>query len=293
MDEFCFRLSPKLEQAARRIEATSDYKVLRRLPQIDEIWVTSPADDPVRIAVLDSETTGLNPDFDDMIELAVTVVTVNANGSLHDIEETRSWLEQPREALTEEISRITGLTDDDLRGQWFDEEAIAAVLKSCDILVSHNARFDRSFLASRFPDLADRPWACTLNDIDWSESGLSGRALPHLLAEVGYFYSAHRAAPDSWALACLLSLRASDGRTYAAHLVDVVRTPTVRIFATRAPFETKNCLKARGYRWCAERRQWWTDVALDADHAEREWLASVSRLIAPMTLRVTAYERHL
>jgi DNA polymerase III epsilon subunit-like protein len=118
---------------------------------------------------------------------------------------------------------VTGLTDADLQGQNFDADAIRATLWLCDILVPHDARFDRAFLARRFPDLVERPWGCTVNDMDWQAHGLGGRSLAHLLYEAGHFYDAHRAGPDCWALACLLASRAEDGRTCAAHLIDAVR----------------------------------------------------------------------
>ena len=49
-------------------------------------------------------------------------------------------------------------------------------------------------------------------------------------------------------------------------------TPTVRLWAIRAAFETKEVLRARGYRWMPEmrngiERSWWTDV--EPDEAER------------------------
>ena len=53
-------------------------------------------------------------------------------------------------------------------------------------------------------------------------------------------------------------------------------TPTVRLWAIRAPFETKEALRARGYRWMPEMRNgieraWWTDVAPEEEEAELAW----------------------
>ena len=292
MTAFCLRLPEDLERASHALDVSDDYRVLRRLPRIDEIRVTASAINPVRLALIDTETTGLDPRTDALIELAASVLTVGADGNICDMEEARSWLEEPGILLTEEVTRITGLHDADLMGQKFDDQAIASLLNSCDVLVSHNARFDRAFVARRFPALVSRPWACTINDIKWSAAGFGSRSLPHLLAEMGYFYSAHRAAPDCWALLCLLAARAVDGRAYAAHLVDSVRKPSMRIFAQRAPYGVKDRLKARGYRWDAEKRCWWLDVNLAMQEAECTWLRELAGCIVPLVECVTAYERY-
>lgn len=61
------------ERMARRIEQLDDYRVLRRLPRPDEMWCRSmPASDNViKLAIVDCETTGLDPERHRMIEFAV------------------------------------------------------------------------------------------------------------------------------------------------------------------------------------------------------------------------------
>ena len=53
--------------------------------------------------------------------------------------------------------------------------------------------------------------------------------------------------------------------------------PTKRLWAVRAPFESKDTLRARGYRWMPEMRDgiaraWWTDVEPAALECELAWL---------------------
>ncbi|MBN8818379.1 MAG: DNA polymerase III subunit epsilon [Sphingomonas sp.] len=272
-------------------EAEADFRLLRRLPQIGEI-ATGQAHRPVRLGIIDTETTGLDPTTNELIEVAISMMTISADGGLHHIEEPVCWLEQPSLPLEPRIIQVTGLTDDDLAGQQFDDHDIADMLWRCDVLVSHNARFDRAFLARRFGGLIDKPWGCTATDIDWLSHGLGGRSLGHLLYEAGYFFDAHRAGPDSWALACLLAGQASDGRTYAAHLTDAVRMISHRIYARRAPYQVKDRLKARGYRWDANERCWWIDLHPEAAGAECGWLLELNAQISPEERRITAYERY-
>lgn len=284
-----FHLPTELEVVGHQ----EDYRLLRRLPTIGEIFMTLPADRPVTLGILDTETTGLDPERNELIEIAITMMTINADGSIYQLDQPVSWLQEPSAPLEQRIIEVTGLTDADLVDQRFDEDEIADQISGCHILVSHNAKFDRAFLANRFGDLVDKPWGCTVADMDWLAHGLGGRSLGHLLYEAGYFYEAHRAGPDSWALACLLAGRGGDGRTYAAHLIDTVRQSSSRIYAHGAPYAIKNQLKGRGYRWNPGRRCWWIDVSPSDEFAEQAWLEELSEQVAPVIDLVTAYERHL
>jgi DNA polymerase-3 subunit epsilon len=64
----------------------------------------------------------------------------------------------------------------------------------------------------------------------------------------------------------------SGGATALGKLLDRARRPTYRIWAENSPFEFKDLLKARGYRWNpegnAQPRAWYVDVAADLRDAE-------------------------
>jgi DNA polymerase-3 subunit epsilon len=66
---------------------------------------------------------------------------------------------------------------------------------------------------------------------------------------------------------------ASDGQTGLARLLAAGATPSYRLLATQAPFEAKDALKARGYRWDTERRVWHTRLSDEVQlEAECVWL---------------------
>jgi DNA polymerase-3 subunit epsilon len=71
----------------------------------------------------------------------------------------------------------------------------------------------------------------------------------------------------------------------------------VRIWAEHSPFELKDQLKARGYRWNADAgsapRAWYIDVDEEKHSAEMEYLSKeiYQREISPLTRRITAYDR--
>lgn len=277
-----------------RGELGEDYRILRRLPYFEEIACTpSHRDGLTRVAFVDCETTGLDTARDDLIEVAIVAAIFNSSGELVEIFPVHSWLEQPRQPLDPKIIQITGLTDDQLWGAKFDDAAITKALNWADILVSHNAAFDQAFLARRFPEpLSGRSWGCTASDIDWLALGFGGRSLFQLMTEAGYFYPAHRAAPDAWALMWLMTRPASHGPTLAAHLLDGVERTSLRVFAEGAPISVKDRLKSRGYRWNPAMRVWWTDLTMDAERAERVWLDDLCPLIRPHFELRSSTDRH-
>jgi DNA polymerase III epsilon subunit-like protein len=89
-----------LELRARELEANPDYKVLRRLPRRDELWLApTPGNGATKIGVLDTEATGLVVGKDKMIELALVKMTLDQNGNVADLTEPLTILEDPNVQL--------------------------------------------------------------------------------------------------------------------------------------------------------------------------------------------------
>ena len=261
------------EAMARTLEAHPDYRVLRRLvPRL----VFPAANGPVAtLLVLDTETTGLNAARDKVVELALLRVTVDlATGQPVGAVQVYDGLEDPGMPMPPEITVITGITDDMLRGQALDEAQVLAMLEGADLVVAHNAGFDRPCVEARLPQFAALNWACSFADIDWRQEGRGSAKLTALAGELGVFYDAHRAEMDCHALlAVLMAPLPSTGASGLLRLIQSARTPTFRLQATQAPFDAKDLLKARGYRWDGAQKVWHTRLADEAALAlEFEWL---------------------
>ena len=261
------------EAMARTLEAHPDYRVLRRLvPRL----VFPAANGPVAtLLVLDTETTGLNAARDKVVELALLRVTVDlATGQPVGAVEIYDGLEDPGMPMPPEITVITGITDDMLRGQALDEAQVLAMLEGADLVVAHNAGFDRPFVEARLPQFVALNWACSFADIDWRQEGRGSAKLTALAGELGVFYEAHRAEMDCHALlAVLMAPLPSTGASGLLRLIQSARAPTFRLQATQAPFDAKDLLKARGYRWDGAQKVWHTRLADEAALAlEFEWL---------------------
>jgi len=280
--------------AAELLGAHPDFRVQRRLMPVSAFHEAVPSV-PSRIGVaIDVETTGLNHDADRIIELAVQRFRFDALGRIIQVGTPRVWREDPAMPLDPRITRLTGLTEEDVAGQAIDDAAAVDILASAEIIVAHNAAFDRPFVDRRLPAIAGKPWACSMAELDWLELGFEGRALAHLVSQCGWFYEGHRAENDILALLYLLSHGLPDGETILAKLIACSEQSTWRVNAVDAPFDAKDRLKARGYRWDAALRFWWKSIGQGEADAERIWLLSdvYGGYGEPAFIPVTACERH-
>jgi DNA polymerase III epsilon subunit-like protein len=127
-----------------------------------------------RTGVFDTETTGLIlPNVADLekqpriIEFALSSLDREYN-----IISDHVWLINPGIPLTEEITKITGLTDSDLKDKPSFIEVlpeIAAVVRQQDRIIAHNCPFDHGMLVNELKRLGlefkfpyPMEWVCTV-----------------------------------------------------------------------------------------------------------------------------------
>ena len=263
-----------LEIMAQQLEAQGDFRVLRRLKaQLN--WPGEHAGAVTRVVVLDTETTGLDQGKEKIIELAMLRVDIdNATGLPVGEVQVYDGLEDPGKPIPPEVVALTGIKDADVHGQRLDEARVAEMLEGVDLIIAHNAGFDRPFVENRIAQFAHVNWACSFADIDWKAQGRGSAKLESLAQANGWFYDAHRAEMDCHALLAVLAQKLpEDEGTGLARLLQAVTRPSYSLQATNAPFEAKDKLKARGYRWNAEQRVWHTRLKTDEElNAECAWL---------------------
>jgi DNA polymerase-3 subunit epsilon len=261
------------EVMAQALSDHPDFRVLRRLvPRTDYGLVNGQS--TRRIIVLDTETTGLDPRSEKIIELAMLSVLVDtATGLPVGPVTVYESFEDPGRPIPPQITEITGIDDSMVQGQRIDDAAVTALVEQADLIVAHNAGFDRPFVEARLPVFARKAWNCSFAGIDWKKEGSGSAKLEFLASERGWFYDAHRAQVDCHALLQVLSSPLADGKTGLTRLLDGAGKTRFKLRATGAPFDAKDKLKSRGYRWDGEGRVWWCSLSSDELlQAECLWL---------------------
>ena len=256
---------------------SAEWRLLGRLHLPDRF--NDPQGKSIKHAVVvDVETTGLSAEQDEVIQLAMLpfdyevesgrILTVHKSGAFEG-------LRQPSVPISEEAGLITGITDDMVAGRSIDDDVVAATIANAGLVIAHNAAFDRIMVEKHWPCFSDKPWACTLDAIDWLREGFSAGKLDYLGMQFGWFYDGHRALADCEACLALLaqSLPKSGRRVMSAVREAALKTDYL-IRAVDAPYEMKDKLKQRGYRWRPAELQngkvWWSTV--DDPEAEISWL---------------------
>lgn len=287
----------QFDEMAALLESSGQYRVLRRVSAHQAVDVP----DAVRTRMgilLDLETTGLDPLRDEIIEMAMLPFTYGLDGTVYAVGEAFSQLRQPSVQIPPAVTVLTGLTNEDVAGHTIDPEEVARFIEPAALVIAHNASFDRRFAEAFCDAFVAKPWACSLNGVDWAAEGFEGSKLGYLAMKHGLFFDGHRAVHDCQATLQILArplLRT--GVTGMARLLEGARKPSWRIWAVEAPFHHKDTLKARGYRWNGDDnghpRAWYIDVAEDAQEAECLYLSETiyGREVEPIMRRLTAYER--
>ncbi|MBS0248404.1 MAG: 3'-5' exonuclease [Proteobacteria bacterium] len=264
------------ESLARHLEATGDYKVLRRLIPRDPTPTAAGYTGKIGI-VLDVETTGLDPAKEEIIEIAMIKFRYSPIDAIEGVVEIFQAYNEPTNPIPHAITELTGITNEMVAGHKIDKDALEAFVADASIIIAHNAAFDRRFAERLSPVFEHKNWACTQTEIDWRKLGFSGAKLSYLLADIGYFHNAHRAIDDCHALVEILAYSLSEtARSVFSELLASARRTTVRIWAQGSPFDLKDLLKARGYRWNdgtdGRPKSWFVDIDADKSDAELGYL---------------------
>ncbi|MGY3133476.1 DNA polymerase-3 subunit epsilon [Bradyrhizobium sp. USDA 4501] len=286
-----------LAAMAEALSLSQDYRVLRRLVA-RPTYIPTMGQEVRTVVLLDTETTGLDHVKDEIIELGMVKFDYTPDGRIVGVRDTFSAFNEPSGPIPSEVTAITGITDEMVAGHRFDEAAITAFVEDAVIVIAHNSGFDRKFAERYWPVFEYKAWGCSMSEIDWRAHGFSGAQLGCLLNGAGFFHQAHRAVDDCHALLEVLAYELpTTGAPALALLLETARKATLRIWAERAPFELKDSLKKRGYRWSdggdGRPRSWYVDVDEAALDGEIAFLRTeiYIRDVEPSVQRLTAYTR--
>ena len=261
--------------AAILLNKSSDHKVISRLNPIKSPIENLSGCKLKKAVVVDTETTGVNPEVDAIIELGMVFFEYNPlTGQIFNVIESFDELEYPGFSIPPSSTEVHGITDDMVAGKRIDDTKVINLLKDVSLVIAHNSKFDRVFLEKRLPIFETLPWGCTFAQVDWAVEGISSAKLDYIAYQYGFFFDAHRAEVDCFALVEILQKQLpKSGELVLQMILKNLHQKSYTICALGSPFETKDTLKAKGYRWNAEKRCWHTTLSGDdAIKSEVIWL---------------------
>ena len=211
----------------------------------------------IRVSFLDFETTGLDFDRDEVIEIGLRTIAVNKKNykEFYTVKEYESYNDTDLK-IDEEITMLTGITKEMVSGKKIDWEIVENILKISDVMVAHNASFDRWFLEKNID--CKNVWACSKADIDWKDRGFLNTKLELLSIWHGFYYDSHRAMNDVNATIHLLLHPSYDTYSPLEELVENSQKShhlVINKFSYNQVFI--NMLKRRGgYRYNPSDKSW-------------------------------------
>jgi len=205
------------------------------------------------IAIVDTETQGLDASVHSTIEVACVLWSVRAGSTI----EAWSTLLEADENPAEPINRIstTALSMGMARTEAFAR--LLLMVERADIWMAHRAAFDASFL----PDMP-RPVVCSKFDIEWPRSKAGASLVEVALAHDVPVHANHRALTDCMLLAKVLERVVELGHDLPTILARAMRPKALFRVSDTNFDEARNALaKAHSFRW--EKPYWVRSMAIE------------------------------
>lgn len=174
-----------------------------------------------RILVFDTETTGLWPDKDEIIQFSS--VTLEAPGGVPAITDSYNTLItlEPGRSVPPEITRLTGISDADLQSRGISRQQaareIGSRLEGNTLLCAYNAQFDLTFLFFLLRRYGDPRVLQGKDKLDLLTVYRDRRAYPHKLCSAitaynldGVVQNSHSADDDALAAAWIMDAMAAE-----------------------------------------------------------------------------------
>lgn len=212
-----------------------------------------------RALIVDTETTGLDPVTDRVIEIAALLYSVEQHTTLSQF----ATLLPGESNAAERVNRIpiaalgeVGRLEEIIKPV---RETFHTLRSVADVIVCHNVEFDQQWFRS---DWLDLPWVCTNFDFEWPMQTREAGSLINLALEHGIgISSAHRALTDCQLIASLFDRMPLFGCDLQAMFARAMRPKG--IFQAVVPFEEKDRAKEAGFKWNGETKKWTRRMAVE------------------------------
>jgi DNA polymerase-3 subunit epsilon len=136
-----------------------------------------------------------------------------------------------------------------------------------------------------------------MSQIPWRNEGVEGTKLLYIAYQQSFWYEGHRAIDDCFALLEILEMPLPRSHRIAmAALLEVAFRETRKVWAIGTPYQIKDQLKERGYRWSSGQdgkyRAWHREVDPSQVEAEICFLEDLDfPEIAPLVTAIDPFVR--
>ena len=229
---------------------------------------------PKQLLIIDVETTGLEPDLFECLEVGAILFSVPHRSVLSQLSFLLPVSAHPAVA----VNGINPLATQEPQPWQQCLLLLDAMARDAQLAVAHNASFDRRwFGCGVLPELF-MPWLCTMEDIAWPKS-LGLRPRPSLrdlaLAFAVPVWAAHRALTDCIYLAQVFE-RCDDLESMLLEALE-----PRQLYRAQVSYSQRQLAKDAGFRWNEPVRGAWTrrlserqlksmDLPFEAEPVEKE-----------------------
>ncbi len=202
----------------------------------------APGDAARTLLIVDTETTGLNPQLDQCLEVGVILFDVPGRQVLAQ----QSFLLPVQTNAAEAINHIPASATQ-LPQPWRPAlDYLQSLLDAADVLVAHNAAFDRQWFGLGHLPSTDKRWLCSMEDMRWpADRQLRMRPSVRDLA-LAYeipVWAAHRALTDCIYLAEVFR-RCDD----LEQLIERGLEPR-QLMRAQVSYDDRHLARDAGFRW--------------------------------------------
>ena len=194
------------------------------------------------LLIIDTETTGLDPQLDHCLEVGVILFDVPSRQLLAQ----QSFLLPVEANAAEAINRIPAAATN-LPQPWRPALSyLQSLLDAADVLVAHNAAFDRQWFGRGHLPATDKPWLCSMEDMRWPAERLL-RSRPSVrdlaLAYEIPVWAAHRALTD-----CIYLAEVFRRCDELEQLVERGLEPR-QLMRAQVSYDDRHLARDAGFRW--------------------------------------------
>lgn len=205
--------------------------------------------------ILDTETTGLDTQTDEIIEYGMLPFSYTDSGKIVKVHEGKNWFNEPSKEISEKIQEYVNISPEDVKGKSLPIPTIEKYLEKVSLVIAHNSSFDRPIVERYAKKFRDIDWACSYTGINWEAHSISSSKLDYIAYMNGFYFNHHRALNDCEAVLKLLMIEGNGSHMYFKELLEDVKVPSIHI-EFKDSWAIKNKLKEEGFRYKSNNKSW-------------------------------------